>query len=111
MSTQIVNSLVLGLVSGATLDEALDVAIHCLKSRPNHEETLQALEQARSLADSRLPVAEAIAELDGGWVAEEALAIAVYCSLMAKTFEEGVAYAVNHSGDSDSTCSISPNGI
>ncbi len=101
--------LVHGLVSGTTLDEALDVAIHCLKSRPNHEETLQALEQARSLADFRLPVAEAIAELGEGWIAEEALAIAVYCSLVAKTFEEGVVYAVNHSGDSDSTGAMTGN--
>jgi len=101
--------LVLGLVSGNALGEALDVAIQCLKIRPNHEETLQALEQARSLAGSRLPVVDAIAELGGGWVAEEALAIAVYCSLVAKTFEEGVAYAVNHSGDSDSTGAMAGN--
>jgi len=101
--------LILGLVSGGTLHESLDATIRCLKGRPNHEETLQALEQARFLARSRLPASEAITELGEGWIAEEALAIAVYCALVAKSFEEGVAYAVNHSGDSDSTGSMAGN--
>jgi ADP-ribosylglycohydrolase len=38
-----------------------------------------------------------------GWVAEEALAIGVYCALAAgEDFEAGVRLAVNHGGDSDS---------
>ena len=46
----------------------------------------------------------AIAPLGERWVAEEALAIAVYCSLVAQDdFARGVRLAVNHSGDSDST--------
>ena len=34
------------------------------------------------------------------------MAIAVYCALSAKDFRSGVTFAVNHSGDSDSTGSI-----
>ncbi len=101
--------LVLGLASGASLDEALDVATACLNSRPRHEETLHALEQARLLAKSRLPVTDAIADLGEGWVAEEALAISVYCALVATSFEQGVTFAVNHSGDSDSTGAMTGN--
>lgn len=101
--------IVLGLACGGSLDQALNAAIGCLKRRPKHEETLSALEQARTLANSKLPVADAIAELGAGWIAEEALAIAVYCALVAETFEEGVVYAVNHSGDSDSTGAIAGN--
>lgn len=101
--------LVLGLVAGVGFEAALDVSISCLKGQPKHEETLQALEQARSLAGTRLPVTEAIAELGGGWIAEEALAIALYCVLKSETFEEGVVWAVNHSGDSDSTGAIAGN--
>ena len=101
--------LTLGLASGAGLEESLDMATTCLKSRPKHEETLHALEQARLLANSRLPVTDAIAELGEGWVAEEALAIAVYCALVATSFEQGVAFAVNHSGDSDSTGAMTGN--
>jgi hypothetical protein len=44
--------------------------------------------------------------LGGGWIAEEALAIAVYCALSATDFRTGVILAVNHSGDSDSTGSM-----
>lgn len=101
--------MILGLACGGTLEEALRVAIGCLKTRPRHEETLRALERARALANSKLPVTEAIAELGEGWVAEEALAIAVYCALAAGSFEEGVIHAVNHGGDSDSTGAIAGN--
>lgn len=98
--------IVLGLACGGSFEEAIEVAIGSLKKRSKHEETLQALERARDLAGSKLPVSEAIAEPGSGWIAEEALAIAVYCALVAETFEEGVVYAVNHSGDSDSTGAI-----
>lgn len=101
--------LILGIACGGSLDEALDVAVGCLKTRPRHGETLSALERARALAASKLPVAEAIAELGSGWVAEEALAISVYCALVAETLEEGVIFAVNHGGDSDSTGAIAGN--
>jgi ADP-ribosylglycohydrolase len=47
--------------------------------------------------------AQAIATLGEGWVAEEALAIALYCALTARDFRTGVLAAVNHGGDSDST--------
>ncbi|PUX67692.1 ADP-ribosylglycohydrolase family protein, partial [Cronobacter sakazakii] len=49
---------------------------------------------------------EAIKTLGEGWVAEEALAIALFCALRARSFEEGVLMAVNHDGDSDSTGAI-----
>ncbi|WP_199781268.1 ADP-ribosylglycohydrolase family protein, partial [Cronobacter malonaticus] len=47
--------------------------------------------------------------LGEGWVAEEALAIALFCALRARSFEEGVLMAVNHDGDSDSTGAIAGN--
>ena len=51
----------------------------------------------------------AIRQLGQGWVAEEALAISVYCALVADDFKHGVMLAVNHDGDSDSTGSITGN--
>jgi len=47
--------------------------------------------------------------LGQGWVAEEALAVAVYCALTAADFRSGVLLAVNHGGDSDSTGAICGN--
>lgn len=43
----------------------------------------------------------------GGWVAEETLAIAIFSALKYHdNFEKGILAAVNHSGDSDSTGSV-----
>jgi ADP-ribosylglycohydrolase len=42
-------------------------------------------------------------------VAEEALAIALYCALVAPDFASAVRLAVNHGGDSDSTGAITGN--
>jgi ADP-ribosylglycohydrolase len=67
-------------------------------------ETLVAVRAARSLAAAgATPTPETVAGLGLGWVAEEALAIAVLCALVAEDFAHGVRLAVNHSGDSDST--------
>lgn len=88
------------------LDDALDRAAVLLARRPGHAETMSAFERARKLAAAGDPRAETIAQLGEGWVAEEAVAIAVYCSLAAPDFDTGVRLAVNHDGDSDSTGAI-----
>ncbi len=53
---------------------------------------------------------DAIRELGQGWVAEETLAIAIYCSLKyCDNFEKALIASVNHSGDSDSTGAVTGN--
>lgn len=52
---------------------------------------------------------ETVETLGGGWVAEEALAIALYAAMCADSFEQGLQIAVTHSGDSDSTGAIAGN--
>lgn len=42
-------------------------------------------------------------------MAEEALGIGLWCALMASSLEEGICWAVNHTGDSDSTGLIAGN--
>ena len=60
--------------------------------------------------DRNIKDAEAISILGEGWVAEEALAIAVFCSLRySDDFSKAITAAVNHSGDSDSTGAITGN--
>lgn len=62
------------------------------------------------LADSDMPDLEAIHALGEGWVAEEALAIGLLCSLRHKDdFAGAITSAVNHGGDSDSTGAIAGN--
>ncbi|AHE99086.1 ADP-ribosylglycohydrolase family protein [Thioalkalivibrio paradoxus] len=101
--------LVSALAEGRTLTQGLADAKDCPVQRAGHEETLGALEQAERLAASTSAPAAAIAELGEGWIAEEALAIAVYCALVARDFRHGVVLAVNHDGDSDSTEAITGN--
>ena len=101
--------LILALTDGATLPEAIFAAKAILRSESRHEETLRAIEMAESLAVSGQPHEAAIAQLGQGWVAEEALAISIYCALVARNFKHGVILSVNHDGDSDSTGSITGN--
>lgn len=101
--------LILALTDGASLSEALTASKSILCAEPGHEETLRAIEMAESLAASGDAHEVAIAQLGQGWVAEEALAISIYCALVARNFKHGVILAVNHDGDSDSTGSITGN--
>ena len=56
--------------------------------------------------------AAAIKKLGNGWVAEEALAIAIYsCVKYQDSFQDAIICAVNHDGDSDSTGAITGNII
>jgi ADP-ribosylglycohydrolase len=97
------------LVEGEPLDRALDAASEILIRHPDHEETSGALRAARALAARGVPSPEEIETLGGGWVAEEALAIAVCAALATDDLEESLRLAVNHGGDSDSTGAIAGN--
>lgn len=98
------------LIDGETLDTALPLVLARLAAQPAAAEVRAALEQAMALAASATPpAAETVERLGGGWVAEEALAIAVYCALVAPDLEQALILAVNHSGDSDSTGAITGN--
>ena len=68
------------------------------------------ISRAIYLSTTKTPDAEAIANIGEGWVADENLAIAIYCVLRHwDHFESAVVAAVNHSGDSDSTGAVTGN--
>ncbi len=94
---------------GASLATALDAADAVLARHAEAEELQAVLAAARRLAEAGPPSPEALETLGGGWVGEQALAIAVCCALSAEDFAGGVLRAVNHSGDSDSTGAIAGN--
>lgn len=77
------------------------------------QEMIEIIDRAIELSKrSDLSDLEAIESLGGGWVAEEALAIALYsCLKHPDNFKDAVVCAVNHSGDSDSTGAIAGNII
>ncbi|MFI5694277.1 ADP-ribosylglycohydrolase family protein [Kribbella sp. NPDC051586] len=100
------------LCGGAGLDEALSRATSLLTQHEGHEETSTALSFARHLAATAPAGPVTVERLGGGWVAEEALAIAVFAALACpepEQFLDALALAVTHSGDSDSTGAICGN--
>ncbi len=100
-------AVVAGVAHGEALTSSIDRAVELLRARRGHEETVRAVEAAVELAASgEEPTPELVETLGGGWVAEEALAIALYCALVAADFRRAVLLAVNHTGDSDSTGSM-----
>ncbi|MEU8570600.1 ADP-ribosylglycohydrolase family protein [Streptomyces pathocidini] len=98
--------IVHGLARGEALDGAVQGALRQLATCPGHEEASDALRRALGAVRQGLPTAARVESLGAGWTAEEALAIAVYCALVADDMRHGLLLAVNHSGDSDSTGSI-----
>ena len=71
---------------------------------------LEEMRRAVDLAGMDKDDLEAIHRLGEGWVAEETLAIAVYCALKYEhDFDSALIAAVNHRGDSDSTGAVCGN--
>ena len=72
------------------------------------EEHQELIDMAVTLAyDFNVSDLDAIHMLGEGWVAEEALAIAVFCAVRYQDdFAKAIRAAVNHNGDSDSTGAI-----
>jgi ADP-ribosylglycohydrolase len=102
--------IIASIVEGSTLEEAVAGALAVLKDYDGHEECAVVLKKAMELVGSNLPDSEAIKILGEGWVGEEALAIAVYCSLKhSDDYRKAIIASVNHSGDSDSTGAITGN--
>lgn len=91
------------LLCQKSLHEGIAEAKRFLTQKEGSKETLDALEKALKLAQQGTSNEDAIHQIGEGWVAEEALGIAIYCALKAKDFEDGLILAVNHDGDSDTT--------
>lgn len=102
------------LVEGKTLAESIDESIAFMQklflNASHMEEFIAVMTLAIELSQSSIPSEQAIETLGEGWVAEETLAIAVYCALKFKNdFESALIASVNHDGDSDSTGAVTGN--
>lgn len=68
------------------------------------------MELALSLASGNWPDHKAISQIGEGFMAEETLAIAVYCTYKYwDDFEKSIVASVNHGGDSDTTGAVTGN--
>ncbi|MFD7629713.1 ADP-ribosylglycohydrolase family protein [Streptomyces sp. NPDC059851] len=98
--------IVHGLTRGDTLDTAAQRTLGLLGSRSGHQPVTDALQRALTAATSTAaPSPEAVESLSPGEGrdAEDTLAAAVYCALVAEDVPHGLRLAVNHGGDSSAT--------
>ncbi|MGW6685550.1 ADP-ribosylglycohydrolase family protein [Streptomyces sp. NPDC054961] len=112
--------IVHGLTRGESLDSAVQRALGLLGARPGHQPVTDALQRALAAVTLGVPSARTVEELSpghdheghaghtghadhtdrAGHSAEDVLAIAVYCALVAENVAHGLRLAVNHGGDS-----------
>lgn len=103
-------AIVAHIVKGEDLPTAISRALMMLPGEAEAGKVRDALARAVDLSRApdwrtRLP------ELGKGWVAEEAFAVSVLCALGGTDVPDAVVAAVNHSGDSDSTGTITGNTV
>jgi ADP-ribosylglycohydrolase len=99
-----------GVQSPAQLQELLERVLARRSALPGAEECVQSIREVLTLfTQGRLASPQHIDEFGAGWLANEALAIGLWCALSATTLEQGLILAVNHGGDSDSTGMIAGN--
>lgn len=90
--------------------EARDTVRALFAGGKHLDELTARIDLAIRLAGNDEPDLANIHRLGEGWVAEETLAIAIYCALRhADDFSAGIIAAVNHCGDSDSTGAVTGN--
>ena len=102
------------LAEGRDLLEAMEDALAAMPGlfpeAPSLDDFLELMNRALALAESDTPDLEAIHLLGEGWVAEETLAISLFCALRYRDdFDRALIAAVNHKGDSDSTGAVTGN--
>lgn len=92
------------------VSSALETTKNLFKDAKELPYYLELMEKAVQLAKEDIDDLDAIHALGQGWVAEETLAIAVYCALKyPEDFDKALIASVNHKGDSDSTGAVTGN--
>ena len=99
---------------GETVLHAVQDSMAALKKLYPESDYLQVLldlmQKAINLSQEEYDDLDAIHLLGQGWVAEETLAVAIYCAMKYPTdLEKALIAAVNHNGDSDSTGAVTEN--
>ncbi|MDP3304940.1 MAG: ADP-ribosylglycohydrolase family protein [Erysipelotrichaceae bacterium] len=98
------------IFDGVELKDSVLQTISKLEMSSLAKRQVSLLNQALILAESDQSDIQCIQTLGEGWVGEEALAIAVFCSLRySNDLIKALSVSVTHDGDSDSTGSITGN--
>lgn len=99
--------IIAAIIEGQRVDKAILEAINELKKHKQSRGCYKTLSKAIEIAHSDVQFEKAIPLIGRGWLADEALGIAIYCSIRFQDYYEGgIRTAVNHDGDSSSTGTI-----
>jgi len=110
LSAGVLAHLIACIIEGMEIEDAVTASLEELKKHNGHEECSSLLEKAIALSRDNTEPLTALSQLGEGWVGEETIAIAVYCSLKEKNnFKKALLISVNHDGDSDSTGAVTGN--
>lgn len=86
------------------------ISIRKLFSGNELQYQINLIKTAITLANSSTEDSVAIKQIGEGWMAEETISIAIYCSIKySNDFSKAIIASINHDGDSDSTGSITGN--
>lgn len=92
------------------VEEARDTVRKLFPEDSNMDALCRIINLAIALSENKKDDLDNIHALGEGWVAEETLAIAIYCSLKYQNdFDRAITVSVNHNGDSDSTGAVTGN--
>ena len=92
------------------IEDARDATAELFRDEPHIQYHSELITRAIELSKNSDSDLDNIHKLGKGWVAEETLAIAIYCSLKHQhDFSAAIIAAVNHKGDSDSTGAVTGN--
>lgn len=106
--THVIDRLTFRSIISRALTKTLDV----VKESKDAEKFVAIIQKSLDLANTSLTDSEAILRIGEGWVAEETVAIALFCVMRhIRDFEGCLVAAVNHDGDSDSTGAVAGNII
>lgn len=107
ISSGYMSGLIHCLMEGKSLTESIEIMNKIIDNIPDSKEVRDIVDLAVTLSQNKRTDANNIRDIGGGWVGEETLGIALYCSLKyTDNFKAGVLTSINHGGDSDSTGSV-----
>jgi ADP-ribosylglycohydrolase len=107
LSAGFISYLMSLIIQGEELRTAVSEALVALKRHKNSETSYDAISKAFQLADSGENPEQAISHLGEGWIAEEAVAKAIYCALVYQDdFEKAIGFAIAQDGNRSGVASI-----
>lgn len=110
LASGMLSTIIFYLLEDYGLEESIGKSIEILKMYRNHEECLEAVEKALELAQNKPRKREQLESFGDGFSAQDALGMAIYCSLSyPEQFEEALKLAINQSGNSNSVAAITGN--